>query len=215
MSFKLYHYVHCPFCVRVRMALGYLNLSYDSHVLPYDDEITPIKISGKKMLPILTNEAVAINESLDIIAFIDKTNKLKVNEITKAQDFEDFEKLLIKIGDPIHSLAMPYWMLTPEFSDSSRKYFQAKKEIKRGPFSELVKNKDKIIDELSPDLKNIEADLNPFYKSHSFGLLDILLASHLWGLYIVPEFQFSEKMHQYLQSIKQQSQFNYHQDFWR
>lgn len=215
MSFTLYHYVHCPFCVRLRMALGHLNLSYDSKVLPYDDETTPISISGKKMLPILSHENGVMNESLDIIAFIDTKNKLKVNEVIYSPDFNELEKLLIKIGDPIHSLAMPYWIFTPEFSESSRKYFKEKKEIKRGPFSELVKNRDKFIDQLNPDLQKMETDLKPFYKSSSFGLYDILIASHLWGLYVVPEFQFSEKMHTYLQSIKQHCGFNYHEDFWR
>ena len=35
---KLYHYVHCPFCVRVRLALGFLNIPFESHVIAYDDE---------------------------------------------------------------------------------------------------------------------------------------------------------------------------------
>jgi glutaredoxin 2 len=212
MSFTLYHYVHCPFCVRVRMALGYLNLKYESKVLPYDDEVTPIKLTGKKMLPILAHQSGVMNESLDIIAFIDKTNELKVHEITQASAFQETEALLNRIGSPVHSLAMPYWVYTPEFSESSRLYFKKKKEAKRGPFSELVKNQKQFTDELAPHLKTVEENLKPFYKSSSFSLQDILIASHLWGLYVVPEFQFSEKLHQYLQTIKQHCRFNYHQD---
>jgi len=214
MSFTLYHYVHCPFCVRVRMALGYLNLEYTSVVLPYDDEATPVKLSGKKMLPILTHAQGAMNESLDIIAFVDQANKLKVPEFTQQSAFKQIEELLSKLGSPVHSLAMPYWIYTPEFNESSRKYFRKKKEEKRGPFSALVKKQSQFVDELRPMLKALETELEPFYKSQSFGLSDILIASHLWGLYVVPEFQFSEKIHQYLQSIKGQCQFNYHQDFW-
>jgi glutaredoxin 2 len=67
---------------------------------------------------------------------------------------------------------------------------------------------------LLPFLTLIEERLNPFYNSLEIGVKDILIASHLWGLYIVPEFQFTESMHRYLQTVKQKCHFNYHQDFW-
>jgi len=196
------------------MAFGYLNVKYESKVLPYDDELTPVKLTGKKMLPILAYENKAMNESLNIIASIDKSNELKVNELVHSPSFKELEDLLNRIGSPVHSLAMPYWIYAPEFTESSRKYFQNKKEEKRGPFSELVKNQKKFIDELNPLLKIIEENLKPFYKSSEFSLQDILIAAHLWGLYVVPEFQFTEKLHHYLQTIKQYCRFNYHQDFW-
>ncbi|MBA2405012.1 MAG: glutaredoxin 2 [Bdellovibrionales bacterium] len=210
MSFTLYHYVHCPFCVRVRMAFGYLNLEYESKVVPYDDETTPVKLTGKKMLPIMTIDKTYINESLEIISTLDKSKKLKVNPIV----LKEVEDLLAQLGNPIHSLAMPYWIFTPEFTNSSRAYFQKKKEEKRGPFSQLVKNQSQFVAELNPLLTSLEKSLTPFYKSSAFGLPDIMIAAHLWGLYVVPEFQFSEKIHHYLQSVKKDCRFNYHQDFW-
>lgn len=214
MTLTLYHYVHCPYCVRVRMALGYLNLDFNSKVLPYEDEATPLALIGKKMLPILVNDQKVLNESLDIIKYIDKNHELKVNEIISSETFLKVEAFLNTIGAPIHSLAMPYWMYTPEFTETSRHYFQKKKEEKRGPFSLLIKNRPHYESEVELQLKSLEKNLIPFYESSSFGLLDILIASHLWGLYVVPEFQFSEKMHNYLQNIKKLCRFNYHKDFW-
>lgn len=197
------------------MALGLLNFSYESKVLPYDDEETPKKLTGKKMLPILSADGKTINESLDIIAFLDSGDQLKVHQTTNTSQFAAFEELLNQIGSSIHSLAMPYWIYTPEFNDSSRHYFQSKKEQKRGPFPELVRNQNKYFAELAPKLDEIQSRLNPFYQSETFSLFDILLASHLWGLYVVPEFQFSEKMHQYLQKVKEICHFDYHKDLWR
>ncbi len=214
MTVTLYHYVHCPFCVRVRLTLGYLNIPYSSQVLRYDDELTPVQLTGKKMLPILKTKEVAINESLDIMALLDKENKLKISEKKSTDEFVSIETLLNKIGNPIHSLAMPYWIYTPEFDEKSRAYFQNKKEIKRGPFKELVHRSEEFIAELNPLLCEIETKLNPYYMSQSLGLYDILLAAHLWGLYVVPEFQFTDKVHHYLQNIKKDCRFNYHQDFW-
>lgn len=212
-NYTLYHYVHCPFCIRVRMALGYLKLDYKSVVLPYDDEKTPIALTGKKMLPALNDGNQTINESLDIIQLIDKKNSLHVKEIIEAADFKELETFLDQLGKPIHSLAMPYWIYTAEFDQSSREYFQNKKEEKRGPFKDLLANQDIFFQQLTPLLEKLENDLNPYYNSGHFTLKDILIASHLWGLYLVPEFQFSEKIHSYLQKVKSECHFNYHQDF--
>lgn len=214
MSLTLYHYVHCPFCIRVRMALGLLNISYESVVLPYDDELTPTQLTGKKMLPILKYDQGVMNESLDIINFLDKNNLLKVKENLASNEFKNIEGLLNEIGRPVHSLAMPYWIFTPEFNVSARKYFQVKKEEKRGPFSELVKRRNEFVEEINTIFLDIEKDLHPFYKSEHFGLFDILLASHLWGLYVVPEFQFPSSIHRYLQDVKKICHFEYHGDFW-
>ena len=212
MGLILYHYVHCPFCIRVRMAIGFLNLKYKSVVLRYDDEETPKKLTGRKMLPALTFGENTINESLDIIGLIDKDKRLNVDFYKSSESFIEFETMLNDIASPIHPITMPYWVYTPEFDDKSRSYFKHKKEAKRGPFSELIKNQHTFLAKLEPMLQKIENELGPFYQSVELRLQDILIASHLWGLYIVPEFQFSEKMHKYLQGIKKITHFEYQQD---
>lgn len=215
MSVTLNHYVHCPFCVRVRMTFGHLGLAYTSKVLPYDDEATPLRLTGTKMLPILETSQGAINESLDIMALADRENRLGIKVFMITPEYKEIEKLLAQIGSLVHSIAMPYWMWTPEFTPSSREYFQKNKEKKRGPFKELVKNQSSFIKEINPLFTVIEEKLIPFYDDNKFSVKDILIASHVWGLYVVPEFQFSPKMHEYLQRVKAQCHFNYHEDFWK
>ncbi|MDA8791617.1 glutaredoxin 2 [Bacteriovoracaceae bacterium] len=212
---KLYHYVHCPFCIRVRMALGYLRIPYESIVLRYDDETTPVKLAGKKMLPILSSNKKVLNESLDIIELIDQDNRLETKFVTSEKTYLQLETLLNDLGKDIHNLAMPQWIYTKEFNDSSRLYFQKKKEVKRGPFNQLIKKSEKFIGNLKPKLSKLEYELTPYFQSQSFSLRDILIASHLWGLYVVPEFQFSNKIHDYLQNIKKLTNFNYHEDLWK
>lgn len=214
MELTLFHYVHCPFCVRVRMALGLLKLDYKSVVVPYNDEETPVRLTGTKMLPIMSIAGKPMNESLDIIAALDKDHSLKVKEFEKSDAFKALNELLNKLGSNVHNLAMPYWIYTPEFNTESRAYFQKKKEQKRGPFKNLVKNRKQFEEEIMKDLTILSSDLKPFYKSDTFSVADILLASHLWGLYVVPEFRFPEKVHSYLQRVKEICNFNYHQDFW-
>lgn len=211
---KLYHYVHCPFCIRVRLALGLLNLNYESVVLPYDDKETPLSLTGKKMLPIFSwSKGDVNNESLDIIKRLDSDNALSMELVHGAKMIE-LNKLLTKIGASVHSLCMPYWIWTPEFNEQSRSYFIEQKQVKRGPFNKLIQNKEDFILPLNELLEKLEDDLSPFYKGHKLTILDISLASHLWGMYIFPEFQFSKKVHDYLQSVGKLCAFNYHEDFW-
>jgi glutaredoxin 2 len=205
----LYHYVHCPFCVRVRLAAGLLGIQYNSIVLPYNDEKTPVELAGKKMLPIWQSADFTSNESLDIIANLDTENQLNVNQYKESNKPALIDPLLSKLGSSIHSLVMPYWMWTPEFNESSRLYFQSKKEVKRGPFKELVKNAEKFKLPLNEYLNDVEN----LIENESM-LIKILIASHIWGLYVLPEFQFTAKLHEQLQEIKSQCHFNYHEDFW-
>jgi glutaredoxin 2 len=98
------------------------------------------------MLPIMVINGKAMNESLDIIAEIDHDNKLKVKSIEHSPEMVPFNELLNKFGSTVHNLAMPYWVYTQEFNEASRAYFQKKKEVKRGPFKELLKQKSKNIE---------------------------------------------------------------------
>jgi glutaredoxin 2 len=195
------------------MALGYLKLPYESIVLAYDDEKTPLSLTGKKMLPAFSDGSKTINESLDIIDLIDKENRFQLKNVIATDGFKKLDEFLSLIGNPIHSLAIPYWIFTAEFSPSAREYFQKKKEQKRGPFKDLLLNQSKFLDALNPLLKDLGNQLTPFYQSNTLTIFDILISSHLWGLYIVPEFQFDLKLHHYLQKVKQECRFNYHQDF--
>lgn len=211
----LFHYVHCPFCVRVRMAFGHLKTSYKSVVVPYNDEETPIKLTGVKMLPIaqFSHEEQAMNESLDIIRKADTDNRLQFQLLTTPLG-KELEELLSRIGSPVHNLVMPYWIYTKEFNEQSRSYFQTKKEKKRGPFNELAKKALQYLEELATVIAPLETKLRPFYNSDTITILDIMLASHLWGMYVYPEYQFPAFLHEYLQKIKKECGFNYHEDFW-
>lgn len=214
-SNKLLHYIHCPFCVRVRLALGFLEVKYDSIPSPYNDEETPLKLMGVKMLPIMTFEdGTSSNESLDIIANFDVKDALQSSLLGSEKD-KGIEELLSKLGGPIHNLVMPYWVWTKEFNDESREYFQKKKEAKRGPFNELVQKQNQFLTELYPILREAEEKISPYWLGSELSIFDIMLASHLWGMYVYPEFQFSPKLHNYLQDIKKLCHFNYHEDFWK
>jgi glutaredoxin 2 len=48
-------YDHCPFCVRVRLALGLKNVKFNLQFLANDDVATPTSLVGKKISPIFVS----------------------------------------------------------------------------------------------------------------------------------------------------------------
>ena len=51
----VYVYDHCPFCVRVRLALGVKNVKHNVNFLANDDIPTPTNLIGKKIAPIFVS----------------------------------------------------------------------------------------------------------------------------------------------------------------
>jgi glutaredoxin 2 len=194
------------------MVLGFLGLEFESIVLRYDDEETPIRLAKKKMLPIMDfGNGFITNESLIIIENLDKNDLLKTS-LLKGEVKTEIEIMLDELGSNIHSLCMPYFIESKEFDEKSREYFLKKKEAKRGPFKDLILNKEKFLVPLQEDLSDLEEQLNPFFLGEEFSIFDILIASHLWGLYLVPNFNFSENFESYLQEVKNLCHFEYHRD---
>lgn len=69
---KLYIYEHCPFCTRARMIVGLKCLPVTLEVVMEGDAKTPIRLIGKKALPILRkDDGSHIGESLDIVRYLD------------------------------------------------------------------------------------------------------------------------------------------------
>ena len=207
----LHHYIHCPFCLRVRMAFGYFQIPYKSIVLDYSEEKTPINLSGSKMLPIVTfPNGNVINESLDIIKEISEGNCLFYG--VSEEGMRDVNKALDDISKYLHPLAMPAWLKTPEFNSVSRSYFLSKKEKKRGPFINLISDDERLKNELTNFLNQLWIP-EKFFGDEEINILDIMLASHLYGIYCLIDFYIPKKIHDYLQRVKIATNFNYHEDY--
>ena len=68
---------------------------------------------------------------------------------------------------------------------------------------------------LFENLKSMETHLKPFWNSSTLTIKDIGMAAQLWGLFAVPEFQFSPKVLDYLMQVKSLTNFNYTNFHWR
>ena len=61
---ELYVYDHCPFCVRVRMAMGLKGIQHKLVFMGNDDVETPTALVGKKIAPIWVDGDGPMAESL-------------------------------------------------------------------------------------------------------------------------------------------------------
>jgi len=122
----VYAYDHCPFCVRVRLALGLKNVKHDVRFMANDDVALPTSLVGKKIAPIFEVEGrEPFAESLDIVRYVDADPRFGptgyFREATERPDLKAWEK---SVQTALRLLQRPRYVKTylPEFA------FQAAKD---------------------------------------------------------------------------------------
>mmetsp|Transcript_23185 Transcript_23185/g.38369 ORF Transcript_23185/g.38369 Transcript_23185/m.38369 type:complete len:299 (-) Transcript_23185:232-1128(-) len=117
----LYVYDHCPFCVRVRIALGIKNIKYLVNFMANDDIPTPTALVGKKIAPIfeLPSDKLIMAESLDIIKLIDSDERFgPIGQIAPATDRTEIKAWQKSVQLLLRTLQRPRYVATgllPEF----------------------------------------------------------------------------------------------------
>lgn len=208
----LYHYDHCPYCVKARMIFGIKNIPFQLKALLYDDEATPRSFIGAKMLPILKTEKAYMPESLDIVRYMDD------NFQTPLVDWKEDSRLnewLQSCGNAHYFLAMPRWVQASleEFKTSdSKDYFQKKKEKHIGSFSEALKNTKNLIEKMEECLKELEIlfqNKNKYWASQ-LSVNDFHLFAYLRMLSVVKDISFPEKVSFYMKNLSEESKVPLH-----
>lgn len=126
---KVYVYDHCPFCVKVRLALGLKNVKHEVVFMANDDIPTPTALIGKKIAPILERpeEKMIMGESLDIIAYFDEREEFGATGMFgPATGRADTKAWMKGVKDLLRLLHRPRYMQAalPEFQQKdSRDYF--------------------------------------------------------------------------------------------
>lgn len=204
---KLYSYDHCPYCVRARMIFGFKNIPFTHTILANDDENTPIKLIGKKMLPILIKpDGSAISESLDIVDYIDGLSS--ENQISRTVR-PAIEQWRAKVVAYYNTLVMPriVQLGLEEFqTQSAIDYFTHKKTDYIGNFAEHLANTEIYLAQINHDLTELE----PWITSESAlnnhaGMEDILIFPLLRSLTMVKGIIWPPKVLQYTQQMAQQT----------
>lgn len=181
---KLYVYDHCPYCVRARIPFGLKRIPFELVILSNDDEDTPVRMIGQKMLPILEDAQGFIGESLDIVRKIDCLSGLRRFEGQPSPAIIDW---IEKWNPLVNGLVIPRTPdpIYPEFhSADARAYFTRKKEATFGNFVDLLGRTEAFKDELAQGFESLEP-LIPDPEGESID--DILLFPILRSLTLVPD----------------------------
>lgn len=204
---KLYYYDHCPFCTRARMIFGFHNLAVSTEVLANDDEETPNKLIGKKMLPILIKEdGTAMGESLDIVRYINDRAAQPLDEQVRPE----LEALLDQLGKTSHYLVIPRTTKIdyPEFAEpSARAYYDKKKAEMIGDFAEHLARTESYLEDIKPTLEELDRLIlkSDAAKGKAPSMEDILLFPVLRGLSTVKGIAFPAHTRDYLENISKQT----------
>lgn len=213
-AMKLYVYDHCPFCVRSRIIFGLKDVACEIITLPNDDEETPTRLIGKKMLPILITERnEAIGESLEIVKYIDETYGSSVLEVPDNSAIEAWMEEATKL---IYPLAIPRWANSDfeEFRpDAARQYFVNKKEAVFGPFPRLLEQSGIMVNEMNAQLEVLELLFTQQEReTKHFSLTDIRLFPLLRSLSIVKGIQWPPQIDAWRREMSLRSQVNLNDD---
>jgi len=222
---KIYVYDHCPFCVRVRVALGLKNVKHEVVFMANDDFDTPKALCGKKIAPILEIPGdLKMTESMDIVDFFEADAKYGPTGFIKPKtDRSDIKEWQKKTKDLLRLLHRPRYMMAalPEFhQEDSRDYFVSshpvppydKPEWKAEEFGmekrwEEYNNAYSKSDELVPQLNEALVELEDLIYSEDYctegglSMDDVDLWARLRSVTLVKGAKFGPKTMKYLENL--------------
>ncbi|URH78816.1 GrxB family glutaredoxin [Pasteurella multocida] len=204
---ELYVYDHCPYCVRAMMIFGLKNIPFKKHVLLNNDEETPIRLVGKKVVPILVKEdGTAMPESLDIVEYIDAHYG---EAILQTAVRPEIEALLAEITSYSNYLLMPRFVkldLAEFATQSAIDYFTKKKTDYVGDFTQHFNNTPTYLARLTQDLEKLSAlVMGETSLNQHLSFEDILVFPLLRNLTCVKGLCFPARLEKYIKRLSELS----------
>lgn len=204
---ELYVYDHCPYCVRAMMIFGLKNIPFKKHVLLNNDEETPIRLVGKKVVPILVKEdGTAMPESLDIVKYIDAHYG---EAILQTAVRPEIEALLAEITSYSNYLLMPRFVkldLAEFATQSAIDYFTKKKTDYVGDFTQHFNNTPTYLARLTQDLEKLSAlVMGETSLNQHLSFEDILVFPLLRNLTCVKGLCFPARLEKYIKRLSELS----------
>ncbi len=209
---KLYHYDHCPYCIRVRMILGLKNIPYESIIIQNADEKSHYDLVWKKLVPILEYEDKKyMIESLDIVEYLDENYGDKILE---KEEQEEIQTWLNSVWATTYQLVIPRFikMWLEEFkTQKDIEYFKNKKEMFIWNFETRLQETPQLIKKMEKYLEELETQEN-FIAKNTYTYEDICLFPILRSLTCVKNLNFPPKVKSYLEKISRKSNVDLYSD---
>ncbi|GDX06775.1 glutaredoxin 2 [Buttiauxella selenatireducens] len=207
---KLYIYDHCPFCLKARMIFGLKNIPIELNVLLNDDEATPTKMVGKKVVPILQkDDSRYMPESMDIVHYVDK---LDGEPLLTGSTHAAISDWLRHVNSYVQQLLLPRIAKAPfdEFATpEARAYFVHKKEAMSGSFADHLSHSPGLIKKISDDLRKLDKLIvQPNAVNGELSDDDIHLFPLLRNLTLVAGIEWPSRVAAYRDNMAKQTQIN-------
>ncbi|MFS9380521.1 glutaredoxin 2 [Citrobacter sp. ANG330] len=207
---KLYIYDHCPFCIKARMIFGLKNIPVELNVLANDDDETPTRMIGQKMVPILQkDDSRYLPESMDIVHYVDK---LDGKPLLTGKKNPAIDEWLRKVNSYANHLLLPRFAKSAfdEFATpSARKYFTEKKEAMIGSFADHLAHSAGLTKKISDDLRALDKLIvQPNGVNGELSEDDIQLFPLLRNLTLVAGITWPTRVADYRDNMAKQTQVN-------
>jgi len=207
---KLYIYDHCPFCIKARMIFGLKNIPVELIVLANDDDETPTRMTGQKMVPILQkDDSRYLPESMDIVHYVDQ---LDGKPLLTGKKNPAIDEWLRKVNSYANHLLLPRFAKSAfdEFSTpSARKYFTEKKEAMIGSFADHLAHSAGLTKKISEDLRTLDKRIvQPNGVNGELSEDDIQLFPLLRNLTLVAGINWPTRVADYRDNMAKQTQIN-------
>jgi len=203
-EYILHCYDHCPYSIRVELALAFLGVPYTRVLYGYGDVEGPTRLIGKKQLPVMEYMGKHIPESDDIIDMIEENTADR--SIPPKTNRKDLEKWLEDTREIRNGLCRPRKVKVPVKDWANRRDVDyARQKYQRMGFNyiQAVDHSNDLIKEMNSLLKIFDEKI--LYDEHSvnelgFGWDDILVIPDLRTLSCVKGLQWPRKLRKYLEN---------------
>jgi len=199
---RLYMFEHCSLCFRVRMTAALKRLHLQETVVLDDDSDTLIGLVGKRVIPILVkDDGQPMLESMDMVAYVDSHG----DRLLTGSERNEVAVWANKVVAKTAPLTMPRYPLLglPEFGTiAALDHYNLRKRKAFGDFVELRANTRHHIDELMPDLEELDRLIeSPLAVNGKLSLDDIRVVPLLRSTAIVRGLRFPQKVWEYFESM--------------
>ena len=199
---KLYLFEHCYLCFRVRMTAALKRKPLQEVVVREDDTDTMVALVGKRMVPILVkDDGQPMLESMDMVRYIDRLGEPVLTGAERPEVAAWAEEIAPKAA----RLTQPRYPLLglPEFgSAAALDHYHRRKRKTLGDLAELRADTPRYIDELMPELEQIDRVIeSPRAVNGALSLDDVRVLPLLRSLAVVKELRFPQRLQDYFQSM--------------
>jgi glutaredoxin 2 len=199
---RLYMFEHCSLCFRVRMIAALKRLHLQETVVLDDDSDTMVGLVGKRVIPILVkDDGQPMLESMDMVTYVDGLGDRVLTGAQRSEVGAWADKVVAKTAP----LTMPRYPLLglPEFGTiAALDHYNLRKRKAFGDFVELRANTRHHINELMPDLEELDRLIeSPLAVNSKLSLDDIRVLPLLRSAAIVKGLRFPSKVRDYFESM--------------